>query len=100
MSWRHTREYRVWRASVIRRDTRCVICNSMDRRHAHHINHATYFPEERFDVENGVCLCGKCHSQFHNNFKRSTRTKCTRYDWDNFLCLVSYFKETFKSDTV
>jgi len=93
MSWRNTREYRVWRAQVIRRDSRCVICGSLQNRHAHHKNHATYFPELRFEVENGVCLCSGCHSQFHNNFKRSTRVKCTEYDFNNFVDISNYFKE-------
>ena len=88
--WRDTKEYRVWRATVIMRDRRCVVCNELQGRHAHHINHATYFVDERFDPENGVCLCSKCHMNFHCNFKRSYRTKCTRYDYENFLCLVSY----------
>jgi len=93
--WRNSKEYRVWRAKVIRRDKRCQICGSIKNRVAHHINHASYFPEQRFDVNNGVCLCKDCHINFHTNFKRSNREKCTRYDWDNFNCLVDYFKEKF-----
>jgi len=91
-SWRNTREYRVWRASVIRRDKVCVVCGSRKRRQAHHIDHSMYFPDKRFDVSNGVTMCSKCHMQFHSNFKRSTRVKCTKYDFDNFMSLVSYIK--------
>lgn len=93
MSWRNTREYRLWRANVIRRDVRCVICGTLQNRNAHHKNHASYFIDERFDVDNGVCLCTDCHIQFHTNFKRSTRTKCTKYDFENFKSLTRYFKE-------
>ena len=50
MYWRYTREYRIWRAKVIRRDKRCVICGSIKNRQAHHLNHGSYFPDERFDV--------------------------------------------------
>jgi len=92
MDWRKTREYRIWRAAVIRRDKRCVVCNSIKGRVAHHINHASYFKEQRFDASNGVCLCSKCHIDFHTNFKRSTREKCTRYDFDNFMMLISHMK--------
>jgi len=92
MSWRRTREYRIWRAEVIRRDKVCKICGSMYKRHAHHINHASYFPEQRFDAENGVCLCSWCHSQFHNNFKRNTRQKCDLADYLNFVALSIYLK--------
>ena len=89
-TWRNTREYRVWRVGVIRRDKVCVVCTESKGRHAHHKNHATYFKDMRFLVENGVCLCSKCHIQFHNNFKRSNREKCTSYDFENFLLLSSY----------
>ena len=93
MSWRNSREYRVWRVKVIRRDKRCVICNSLQKREAHHLNHASYFIDERFDESNGVCLCKNCHTQFHTNFKRSFRQKCTKYDFENFRTLVKYCKE-------
>jgi len=96
--WRNTREYRIWRAQVIRRDKKCQICDSIKKRQAHHINSALYFPKERFDINNGICLCLECHKQFHNNFKRSYRQKCTRYDLDNFLCLVKYFKTIFQKN--
>lgn len=93
--WRTSREYRVWRVQVIRRDKVCKICGSNQKRNAHHINSASYFPDERFDIENGVTLCYGCHMNFHNNFKKSYREKCTKYDYDNFVCLTNYFKETF-----
>ena len=90
-NWRKTREYRTWRARVIRRDKRCVVCGSIKRRNAHHMNHASFFPEQRFDEKNGVTLCGSCHVKFHNDYKRSTRVKCTKYDFRNFLSLAKYF---------
>lgn len=96
--WRKSREYRIWRAKVIRRDTRCTICSSIKRRHAHHLNHATYFPKQRFNVKNGVVLCSECHSQMHCNFKRNTRIKCTKYDFENFKSLAIYFMGKGRED--
>jgi 5-methylcytosine-specific restriction endonuclease McrA len=90
--WRHTTEYRQWRVSVIRRDKVCQVCHVRKSRQAHHINHATYFIEQRFDVKNGVCLCQKCHSQFHNNFIGNTRKMCRLYDYLNFIDLIKYIK--------
>lgn len=92
MSWRKSVEYRKWRIEVIRRDVKCVVCGSMKNRHAHHIKHASYFPELRFDVDNGICVCGKCHVQFHNNFKQSTKQKCDEVDWNNFVALINYVR--------
>jgi len=92
-SWRDTKEYREWHKSVIERDGKCVICGSKKHLHAHHLNHASYFPDQRFDINNGVTLCSSCHMNFHNNFKRSYRTKCTKYDFENFLTLVDYLRD-------
>ena len=89
-TWRTSKEYRIWRLSVIRRDSRCVICDSLQNRQAHHLNSASYFPDERFDISNGITLCSKCHSQFHCNFKKSFREKCTKDDFLNFKELVKY----------
>jgi len=94
-SWRKTAEYRKWRAIVIRRDKRCVACNSIKERQAHHINDATHHPDLRFDIDNGITMCKQCHTQFHTNFKKSFRAKCTKYDFDNFMALIKYFKEKF-----
>jgi len=79
---------------VIRRDKVCQVpgCNSIKGRAAHHMNSGSYFPDERYDVDNGVTLCGKCHMNFHNNFKRSYREKCTKYDFANFMVLCTYLK--------
>lgn len=92
-TWRDTRDYRIWRATVIRRDKICRVCGNIKARHAHHLNHATYFPEERFNPENGITLCQKCHSHFHNDFKAGTRAKCTKHDMDEYKKLAKYFMQ-------
>ena len=92
MSWRATREYRVWRVIVIRRDKVCQVCGSRENRQAHHIESGAYNEELRFVPENGICLCRGCHTQYHTNFNRSFRVKTTRYNFENFLSLVKYFK--------
>lgn len=97
MGWRNTREYRLWRVAVIRRDKVCQVCSTRKNRQAHHINHASYFPEQRFDVNNGLTLCPKCHSHFHNDYKNSTREKCTKKDMNNFMSLVEYLKKVFSN---
>ena len=95
-NWRTSREYREWRANVIRRDGRCVICGSLQGRQAHHIKDGSCHPESRFDVSNGVTLCGgsmnSCHTQFHCNFKNSFKEKCDDGDWANFISLINYIK--------
>jgi hypothetical protein len=91
MKWRNSREYRIWRARVIRKHKKCIICGSKKHRIAHHVNHASYFKNDRFRVDNGVVFCSSCHMQFHNNFKSNTRKKCTRKDLHNFIALTKHF---------
>jgi 5-methylcytosine-specific restriction endonuclease McrA len=94
-NWRNSREYRIWRATVIRRDKRCVICGSIKERHAHHLNHATYFPEERFNPDNGVTICGGDHRDFHYRLMKGSRKKCTKSDFTRYVTLANHFKERF-----
>lgn len=91
-NWRRTKEYRRWRIHVIRRDKCCVICGTLKNREAHHMNHSTYFVDERFDVDNGITICKYCHMVFHTSFKRSYRTKCTKYDFGQFVELIDRMK--------
>ena len=90
--WRRTKEYRTWRVLVIRSMPRCAVCNSMKKRQAHHKNSGSYFPDDRFNVNNGVTLCGTCHTKFHCDYKNSFREKCTEKDFNNFMQLVAYLK--------
>jgi len=96
--WHSSKEYRIWRIKVIRRDKVCQVCGSIKNRQAHHMDSGSYFPDERYDLENGVCLCHKCHTQFHCNYKRSFKEKCTKYDYKNFMQLVKYLKTINKED--
>jgi hypothetical protein len=100
MSRKNDREHRIWSAQVIRRDKCCVVCGSRKNRQAHHIHDYSHHPEVRYDIENGACLCGVtgCHTQFHCNFKKSFRQKCTEDDFLNFLDLMKYAKETFNNE--
>lgn len=97
--WRKTREYRLWRISVIRRDKVCQCCGSHKRRQAHHIEDGSHNPELRFEVDNGITLCWGCHSQFHTNYKHSYREKTTKKDLDNFLLLTEHYKVLFEERT-
>lgn len=94
-NWRQTKDYRLWRIRVIRRDTCCIICGSKNQRQAHHLENGKHNPELRFDVDNGVTLCRKCHTSFHTDYKKSFRHKTTEDDFQNFLKIIIY-AHTFK----
>ena len=64
---RKTEEYRVWRIAVVERDEyTCQHCEKTGGRlHAHHIKTFKMHEELRYEVSNGVTLCGKCHEDLH-----------------------------------
>lgn len=69
---RDSAAYREWRAAVYRRDNytcqRCGVRSSRKNRlHAHHIKYWADYPELRFEVSNGLLLCGSCHAREHFN---------------------------------
>jgi hypothetical protein len=66
-----------WADHVRRRDHyTCAICG---RRgvvvNAHHLNAWANFPDERYDVENGVTLCIFHHEDFHEKYGKGKNTK-------------------------
>ena len=66
---RQSEEYAEWRTAVFKRDNfTCQICNQVGGKLvAHHIKSFADFPEERFNVDNGITLCHADHSSLHNN---------------------------------
>ena len=72
---RNDKRYKKWRANIFARDDwTCQTCSrrscSGDKVYieAHHINSWAQYPEERYDLENGVTLCKECHA-LTDNFK-------------------------------
>ena len=65
---RNNPEYKQWRLKVYKRDNyKCVInnCDCSGRIIAHHILSFTYYPELRYEINNGITLC-----RFHHPIKR------------------------------
>ncbi len=70
---RATFEYHNWRKSVFDRDLyTCKCCGDRNgnghavKLCAHHIKNWKDFPDERYDVNNGIALCESCHIKFHS----------------------------------
>lgn len=76
---RNSHEYRLWRKSVFERDHFvCQCCNGdSDIRYieAHHIYNWGKYTDKRFDVDNGVTLCKKCHISFHSIYGKKDNTQ-------------------------
>jgi hypothetical protein len=59
----------VWSKAIINRDgfmcQECQASGGSVKMQAHHIMSYNDFPDERYDMANGVCLCEKCHHTLH-----------------------------------
>ena len=74
--------YKTWRKNVfelnkakkgLRKYYVCEKCNKRRKTtrvlHAHHIKSWDRFPKDRYDRNNGVVLCIKCHNAFHRKYR-------------------------------
>ena len=63
---RKSMEYREWRRKVLERDNFTCIecgCKEIEQLQVDHIKSFTFYPELRFDINNGRTLCINCHIQ-------------------------------------
>lgn len=64
---KHRIHQREWSKQVRKRDKNyCQFCESKENLHAHHIKNYHDFIEDRYDVDNGITLCNKCHGWVHS----------------------------------
>ena len=66
-----------WRNQVYQRDNHtCQLCNNRGGTlNAHHLNAWNAYPDERFDIDNGITLCTDCHTTFHKEYGYGNNTK-------------------------
>jgi transcription elongation factor Elf1 len=63
-------KYKQWKKQVLERDGyKCMRCGSDYFVNAHHIKPWRKHPALRFDIENGMALCGACHGK-EEGFKK------------------------------
>lgn len=82
---RQSAEGKAWSLDVLQKAN--FTCQKCDIRggklHAHHKNGFNAFPEQRFDIENGACLCYSCHEEFHRVYGKGDNTVEQFEGWIN-----------------
>lgn len=70
-AWRTSRDrsnpkYKRWRLAVFKRDGfKCQSCGAANDLQAHHIKHWKDDISNRYNVDNGITLCRRCHLKAH-----------------------------------
>lgn len=80
---RQSAEGKAWSYDVLAKaNFTCVKCNERGGKlHAHHLNSFNSHPEQRFDLNNGACLCETCHSSFHEKYGKGNNTEDQFNEW-------------------
>ena len=74
---RDSNEYKAWRLAVYERDNyQCVVCGSKLKLNAHHKKSWKDYPHLRYDINNGVTLCEKCHVLYHQQNGYGKKKEC------------------------
>ena len=84
---RLSEKYEEWRQAVLERDGyTCQCCGSKMNLQVHHKNNFLDYPEQRFEISNGITLCKKCHfgtekTSFHSIYgtRRNTEQQLIEY---------------------
>ena len=97
--WRNSREWRICKIVVKKRDKVCQLCGDRKRREVHHIKDASYHKELRTDPNNCILLCMKCHRpMFHILYKGGYRKKTTEKDLYKFMTMAKYYMKLGKEE--
>lgn len=79
---RQSLEYKNWRAKIYEKYNKCCDnCGDDKNPCAHHLDSFKDFPDRRFDVQNGVCLCEDCHLIFHILYGKESARKDHYYSF-------------------
>jgi len=72
-------KYRKWRTAVFQRDNwTCQTCGSNGFVEGHHIKSWANFPKLRYEINNGVTLCKKCHKEVNNEQREKEKYRLKR----------------------
>jgi len=66
---RNSPMYKQWREFILKKDNyTCQLCGNRKFIEAHHIMSFALYEATRYNIENGITLCKKCHKKFHRKY--------------------------------
>lgn len=82
---RQSAEGKAWSYDVlVKANFTCEKCNERGGSlNSHHKNAFNAFPDQRFNVNNGACLCKACHDDFHSKYGKGSNTEIQFVEWLN-----------------
>lgn len=87
-----------WAKNVKKRDN--YICQTCRRYglplNSHHFNSWDFFEAQRYDLNNGICLCQPCHEMFHSIYGKGNNTY---YQFQQFKKSMTAFLEELKKSS-
>ncbi len=91
--------YICWRKAVWERDE--YICQACEANHgdivAHHLNGFNDYDDKRFDINNGITLCRKCHHDFHVGFMGHWAVRVTERDYYLWKKKMNFSQKTIRT---
>ena len=82
---RKSKYNRIWVKEVKEKyNYTCDVCGSKENLHSHHLYNWADYPDYRFELDNGVCLCKKCHFEFHKIYGKKNNTKEEYLEYKNY----------------
>lgn len=80
-----------WAKQIKARDNyTCQLCRRYGiPLNSHHLNSWDAFEDQRYDLNNGLTLCVRCHDRFHNIYGRGKNTK---FQFKQFEKSVALFR--------
>jgi|SRR5690606_6599565 len=92
-------EFIRWAREVKARDQ--YTCQLCDRHgvplHSHHINSWDAYIDQRYDIDNGITLCTRCHDLFHKTYGFGNNNE---QQFEEFTLLIESFKKIIKKNKI
>ena len=107
MSRFEDQDYTLWARRIKELDRYiCRICGKKynwkdtenERFHSHHLNSWDIHINERYDINNGVCLCSRCHLSFHQLFGKGNNTRAQFIEFMKLTELIKTSAYKLKKD--